>query len=1202
MTHLSLHLLGAFQVTLDSQSVKGFDSDKVRALLAYLAVESDRPHRRQSLAGLLWPEQPEQTARSNLRYALANLRRVIGDRTADPPFLAISRQTLQFNPHPNVWFDVAAFTQSLLSVEGLSGPKIVERLEQAVALYRAPFLEGFFVKNSVPFEEWLLFKREQLAHQATSALRQLTDIYEERGDYETAQGYAQQLLHFEPWQEEMHQTLMRLLARSGQRGAALAQYRTCCRILAEELGVEPMPETTALAQQIRRGQLLVREKSTESSANSFASISQLPDPAVVSHPFVGREAELAKLDQGLQRALSGQGQVMFVTGEAGSGKTALLEAFARQAMTRHNQVVAVRGMSSAYSGLGDPYLPFREIVQTLTGDIEIKRAGGELSREHARRLWAIWPEAIQILVAAGPDLVDLFVPGDVLALRAEAFMQHTNWRAWQGRLETLSRRRPPPDTSTSPQATLFEQVTRVLQSLADKAPLILVIDDLQWADAGSLSLLFHLGRHLTHSRILMLGAYRPNQVRWDEDSDQAPFLPSIAHELQRTYGDIRLDLDQAGGRSFVNAYLDAIPNRLGDTFRETFSQQTGGNPLFTVELLRGLQESKNLVQDESGYWVESPGLDWHQLPSRVEAVIAERVNRLPEAWQTLLEIASVGGEVFIAEVIGRVQHNPGHHVVQKLSGALSKQHHLVQAQGVQWLGQGVEAVSGRQRLSRYRFRHAVFQNYLYHRLDEVTRQQWHAAVGNALEALYQAHGTGAEMAEIWPQLAHHFEAAGLVSQAVDYLLRAGRRAARMSAHEEAIALFSRGLTLLEDLPESPQRTSYELDLQLALGGQLLTVQGWGTAERIAACRQAYDLCLQIGSTTQLLHTLFLQADVCRAQGKLEESLHLGEQLLILTDTSQDPLQTALPHWTLGETCFFQGELGRGREHLEQAAGLYTPHNSQTLTALSGVDMNVACLSWLSWILWMQGYPDQALVKSEEALALAHKLDHPLSSSFALSFSGCGLWLFRREPEQTPQFLTELEQIVAADELAVMQPWSMVYRGWQQIGLEQLAEGLAQAQAGMAAWQAAGAISGTTVHALPLIEGYGRNGQAKKGLTLIDEIQTMIRDTGERLVEAEIYRLRGELLLEDDNERKDDAEAWFLRSIEVARHQQAKLWELRATVNLARLWKKRGRGKEARQILTSIYNWFTEGFDTPDLQEAKKLLVEELFTAESSSLK
>lgn len=248
MAHLSLSLLGPFQVTLAGESVTTFESNKVRALLAYLVVEADRPHRRDSLAGLLWPDWPDRAARINLRNALANLRKAIGDRQAKPPFLLITRDTIQFNSASDHWLDVTAFT-NLTGLGDLSG------LEKAVALYRGSFLEGFSLKDSSAFEDWSLLTRERLHRQALTALHRLAGYYEQRGEYERACEVAWRQVELEPWQEEAHQQLMRLLALSDQRSAALAQYETCRRLLAEELGVEPAEETTRLYEQIRNDEL-----------------------------------------------------------------------------------------------------------------------------------------------------------------------------------------------------------------------------------------------------------------------------------------------------------------------------------------------------------------------------------------------------------------------------------------------------------------------------------------------------------------------------------------------------------------------------------------------------------------------------------------------------------------------------------------------------------------------------------------------------------------------------------------------------------------------------------------------------------------------------------------------------------------------------------------------------------------------------------
>ena len=318
MTHLSISLLGPFQVTLDGQPVTSFKSDKVRALLAYLTVEAGRPHRRESLAGLLWPEYPDKDARSNLRYALSDLRRAIDDRRATLHFLLVTRDTIQFNPASDHRLDVAAFAEGVVAGD-------TDRLQQAVALYRGSFLEGFSVRDSAAFEEWALFKREQFGRQMLNALYRLAAHHEERGEYEPAQAHAWRQVELEPWQEEAHRQLMRVLALGGQRSAALAQYETCRRLLAEELGVEPAPETKQLYEQIRDGAL---EHPPGVSAAGFPAresrlVGACPYRGLGAFReadapfFFGREDFAGRL----LKALGQQPMVVVIVGSSGCGKS-----------------------------------------------------------------------------------------------------------------------------------------------------------------------------------------------------------------------------------------------------------------------------------------------------------------------------------------------------------------------------------------------------------------------------------------------------------------------------------------------------------------------------------------------------------------------------------------------------------------------------------------------------------------------------------------------------------------------------------------------------------------------------------------------------------------------------------------------------------------------------------------------------------------
>jgi hypothetical protein len=556
--------------------------------------------------------------------------------------------------------------------------------------------------------------------------------------------------------------------------------------------------------------------------------------------FVAREHELEKLGKTLDAVLCGHGMVTFVTGEAGSGKTALIAEFARRAQEANASLVFANGNCNAHTGIGDPYLPFREILGLLTGDVEARWAAGSITREHATRLWNLLPVSVQALVDTCPDLIDTFVSGAGLASRAAAFS--SGRAAWLPRLKKLVERKASvPADSTLQQGNLFEQYTKMLQMLASRNPLLLVLDDLQWADAGSISLLFHLGRRIDGNRIFVLGAYRPAELT-QTPSGEKHQLVSVVNELKRAFGESGVQLGRAEDRHFVDAYLDSQPNHLGTAFRETLFRHTKGHPLFTIELLRGMQEQAMLVSDHQGCWVEGPQLNWESLPARVDAVIEERMGRLSEKLRDILTLASVEGEEFAAEAVAAVQKSDTEELVHLLSSELDRHHHLVSARGIKRVGQ--------QRLSLYQFQHILFQRYLYNSLDEVERSHLHERVGTTLESLY-----GEQTEEIAIRLARHFQEAGIATKAIDYLFLAGKRATRVSANHEAIAHFRKALELLPTTPETPERAQQELTLQLALVPPLQATKGFAAPELERAAVRARELCQLLGGTLQSFQAL-----------------------------------------------------------------------------------------------------------------------------------------------------------------------------------------------------------------------------------------------------------------------------------------------------------------------------------------------------------
>jgi hypothetical protein len=480
--------------------------------------------------------------------------------------------------------------------------------------------------------------REGFRGQALGALETLTAVYGEQEAFEAAEAMARRQLALDNLRESAHRQLMAILARNGRRRAALSQFESCRQLLQDERGVAPSAETEALYEAIRGGELDSGKKPGTWEL-SPAEISELPlfleereAAEVESSPVVARERQLAQLGQHLEKALDGHGQVIFITGEAGQGKTTLLNEFGRRALAAGPELVVAGGNCDAYAGIGDPYHSFREVLGLLGGDVESRLAAGVISRDQAERLWRLMPDTAQALAQDGPDLVDLFISGKALVDRLD--MSQAVQPAWLRQLNDLVGANAPRSANME-QAYLFKQYARVLGDLAGGRPLVITLDDLQWADTGSISLLFHLGRRLEGSRILIVGAYRPEEVALKQSRSSSPGhaeqhpLAGVVSELKRQHGDIWLDLSDpvtVEGRQFVDTYLETQPNRFGEAFREALFQRTEGHALFTVELLQAMQERGDLHQDEQGRWLVSETIDWTTLPGKVERVIEKRIE------------------------------------------------------------------------------------------------------------------------------------------------------------------------------------------------------------------------------------------------------------------------------------------------------------------------------------------------------------------------------------------------------------------------------------------------------------------------------------------------------------------------------------------------------------------------------------------------
>jgi hypothetical protein len=898
----------------------------------------------------------------------------------------------------------------------------------------------------------------------------------------------------------------------------------------------------------------------------------------LQHVFVGRERELDRLNRHFGRTLIGHGQVCFVSGEAGTGKTALVTEFARRIQEEHGALLVTLGSCNAQSGIGDPFLPFREILGLLAGDTDSMVRQGVISPENAKRLRTVLIRSVQVLVDLGPDLVNAFLPGaGLLAKVGTATAKQAGWMARLDRMAQGPDDKKLPGDPITDQTRIFEQYTRVLQKLSTEHPLVLILDDLHWADASSISLLFHLVRRIEANRILIIGTYRPEEVTLGRAGQRHP-LEGVINEVGRYYGDISVDLtlaQETEGRRFVDALLDAEPNELGGDFRRALFQLTGGHPLFTVELLRALQIRGDLVQDDRGRWVEGPDLEWTALPARIEGVIEERIDRLDEELQQALSTASVEGRDFTAEVLAQVLQRDERLLVRRLSSEADRQHRLVRARDVRRVGQ--------QRISLYQFVHNLYQRYLYDRLDQVERAYLHEDVGTALETLY-----GSQAEQIAGQLARHFQEAGIADKAISYHLQAARQAARSSAYEEVIAHLNQGLDLLRSETDIPEGAHYEVALQAALGTALVTTQGWASSEAEQAYVRASELAQQLGEEQALSSALYGLAAMYEFRGEHKRTETILQDRLQVPRVAQEPEQLIESYELLSCSTFHQGSFAQSLEHARRGLTLYGAEQRGIPLAPLGEDLGVSCHAWGGLSLWFLGYPDQAVARVNSALGLAENLHHGHSIARAM-MQAASLYHLRREPRVAQEHAEAVVSLATEHGLQYSVATGTVLRGWAMAARGQ-AEGIEVVRAGLDAHQRTGAQMDRPYYLALLAQAYGTEGQYREGLAALGEGIEIVSHSRTFFYEAELYRLKGAYLLQDDRQRNaDEAESLFRRALEMARTQQARSLELRTAIDLSRLWQEQNKGAEAHELLQEIYGWFTEGFDSLDLVEAEALL-------------
>jgi len=990
---------------------------------------------------------------------------------------------------------------------------------------------------------------------------------------------------------------MRSLALAGRREEAVRQYEACCRALAVELGVEPAGDTQGLHADILAGRVQPAVRPDPRAHRVGAGLAPAGQGAsqAVSR-LVAREDQLGQLGGFLQRALGGDTGVAFVSGDPGSGKTALLEAFAAIAMAKHSDLL-VAGARCSPGGSLNAFALLRKLAEVLFGDLA-SDVGWRLAQGRASdRLQAATWLTLGALAEYGPDIVESVVPAGSIARRAAGSGAGQAPGSWS----------PPAHgqgATQLPQDTLFDQLLRTLAAIARAQPLLLLLDDLQRVDDASAAFLLRLGRELTGSPLLVLSTYRSTTVaagRRDTTSGELGRHPLLAvvNELRSVKGEIVVDLDRADGRAFVEAYVDTEPNRLGARFRDALFAQTGGHPLFTVETLRSLQERGEMSKDEAGRWVVRESLDWGSLPVRVEAAIAERIDRLPERERQILAAASVQGDEFAGELAAELAGVPVREVLGCLSGNLARQHALVRPEGLQRLSSGQRSV--------YRFTHHLFQKYLYDQLDPVERAGWHAAVGAALDR--QAGADPTERERLSARLAWHYEAAGLPLQAARALYDAGRQAMRVSATREALARFEHGLALLAKEPLSAERAEIQRMLEVARLGPQRNVGGPGGAGMAGTLQRVAEVGANEAEVRSRLTLLSAQAERLYAKGQTDESDAVAQQMLDLATQAGDDTFVTLAHWRFGANHTITFDLADAEAHLGEALDWLTPERSAEVRAAIGLDLAAAALGYSAINRWFLGYPDTGLERGRQAVTGAIERAAVYGQAFA-SAMGADLMFLLRDEAAMAEHARMCHRLSTQHEFGLWRVFAEVFVGRTMVLAGEHAAGVELMRAGVDGWRSAGMVPGTATlvlvfadtclraaAALPSDEGAVRAGLLATGLAMADSLLEPGKAWKDFGYLAELHRVRGELLLASDGLAVSEAALeCFDRTLGLARERALLSTELRAAMSIVRLRERQGKAwaeewEQARASLRSIYARFTEGFAFPDLQDAAALIAQ-----------
>jgi serine/threonine protein kinase/predicted ATPase len=862
-----------------------------------------------------------------------------------------------------------------------------------------------------------------------------------------------------------------------------------------------------------------------------------PSPVSGKRPRVGRRQELAALRAGFESAADGHGLMLCITGEPGLGKTTLVDDFLEELAASGRLCAIARGHCSERLAGAEAYLPFLEALDSL-----LQGAEGASMAQVMKWMAPAWYVQLVPLAVDDPSLAGVL---------AEA--------------------------KGASQERLKRELGVFLQEVSRLRPLVLFLDDVHWADVSTVDLLAYLGSRCAKLRWLLVLTYRPAELMLS----QHPFGP-VQLELQGR-GSCREIALPFLSRGDLDRYLTlAFPEHdFPEEFAAVIHARTGGNPLFIVDLLHYLRDRGILVASQQGWALAQAVPDFQrELPESVRSMIRRKMDQLSEADRHLLKAATVQGQEFDSAVVARVLGREAADVEERLE-VLERVHAVVRLVRTQ-------EFPDRTLTLRYGFVHGLYQNTLYASLQPTRKAAWSAAAAQALLDHY-----GEKSATVAAELALLYEAARDPARAAHYFLLAAENAVRLSANQEAAVLARRGLELLQPLPDTSERARQELPLLIVLGVSLVATKGFAAPDVEQTYVRALTLCQQAEDISTPFPVLYGLWNVYLVRCDLTRCKELAAQMFALAQDQSDPVLLLVAHNVLHQPLFHRGEFPAARHHQEQGWARYDPRQHRTLTAVYGEDPGVGCLVYGAATLWHLGYPEQALRSLEAGRRLAEELANPFNVAQALYYGAFTL-LARRDVGRGQEWAGALMELCSEQDFTLLFAGGMVLHGWSLTQQGHMEEGLRQMQKGLADWQATGAVSHRPYHLALLAEALGREGRIQEGLNALDEALTLVHSKGEEFWQAELYRLQGELLLtraEAGPLLREEAVLSFDHALNVARRQCARSLELRAAMSLNRVDQAPGQRAQARRLLAETYGWFTEGFDTLDLQEARALLEE-----------